>query len=485
MSFQEIRNQGRAEPWWRTDKDMDMIDVRFQGQECQPLPLTALGNQAFRFRLHFPREYLAPVFGYPYQMIGYRVVGISGFTHLQTTCFHAIIIRMNTVKIYRLDNLSHAMFQRLKVAQMEAAQVWNLCMEAHKAARQEHVRWLGRNELQKATKGRFALHSQSVQMIVHAFLANVEITRQLKPSNHQMKYPWKTKRFFPVMWPAQAVSREHGRVVLPMGKGRKSLVLPLDLPEHSGACTLVWKNGFELHVCVEVPQAEDAPGDVHATVDLGEIHLAAVTTNTGKAMIVTGRGIRSLKRQRTMRLRTITKKQAHCKKYSRRWRKLQRAKNKVSHRSERRIRDMRHKATRQVTDFCVEHKVGSLFIGNPHGVRNRDNGRYHNQRMALWEYGKDIDYLTHKAKAARILSFTGSERGTSSQCPRCGHKHKPKGRVWRCKQCGFIGHRDLVGSINMHQLAYGSQVEFPRSFTYLRPGLSRSSRRADTPQRCL
>ncbi len=214
-------------------------------------------------------------------------------------------------------------------------------------------------------------------------------------------------------------------------------------------------------------------------------HLAAVTTNTGKAMIVTGRGIRSLKRQRIMRLRKITKKQARCTKYSRRWKKLQRAKNKASLRAERRIRDMRHKASRRLINFCVEHEVGTLFIGNPHGVRNRDNGRHHNQRMASWEYGKDIDYLTHKAKQSHILSFTGSERGTSSQCPRCGHKHKPKGRVWHCKKCGFTGHRDLVGSITMHKLAYGEQVEFPRSFTYLRPGPSRSSSRVDTPQRCL
>src|SRR5216684_9010154 len=198
-------------------------------------------------------------------------------------------------------------------------------------------------------------------------------------------------------------------------------------------------------------------------------YLAAVTTNTNKAMIVTGRGIRSLKRQRTMHLRKITKKQAHCQKYSRRWKKLQRAKNQLSRRAERRIRDMRHKATRQVIDFCIEHEVGSLFIGNPHGVRNQDNGRHHNQRMALWEYGKDIDYLTHKAKQAHMSSFTGSERGTSSRCPCCGHKHKPRNRQWNCKHCGFKGHRDLVGSVNMHRLAFGGQIEFPRSFTYLRP----------------
>src|SRR5215831_7297142 len=132
-------------------------------------------------------------------------------------------------------------------------------------------------------------------------------------------------------------------------------------------------------------------------------------------MIVTGRGIRSLKRQRQQQLGKLAKKQARCTKYSRRWKKLQRARNKQCRRAERRIRDLRHKATRKVIDFCVEHRVGTLFIGNPHGVRTKDNGRHHNQRMSLWEYGKDIDYLTHKAKQAHIASFTGSERGTRNE----------------------------------------------------------------------
>ncbi len=390
---------------------------------------------------------------------------------------------MNTVRIYRLNHLSPTLFRRLKAAQMEAAQVWNYCCELHKQARTTRSAWPGRNALQQATKGRFALHSQSVQMVAHAFVATIDATRQLRAAHPKMrtKYPWKTKRFYPVHWPAQAVSKERGRVVLPMGRGRPSIVLPLDLPEHSGACTLVWNRGFELHVCVEVPQDKHAPGTNRATVDLGEIHLAAVTTNTGAALVVSGRGIRSLKRQRNMRHRQLAKKQAHCQKYSRRWRKLQRAKNKMAGRIERRVRDLRHKATRQVIDFCREHEVGTLFIGNPHGVRQGDKGRHHNQRMGQWEYGKDIDYLTHKSRQARIESFTGSERGTSSQCPVCRHRHKPKGRGWKCKRCGFMGHRDVVGSVNMHRLAYDTTVTFPRAVTYLRPGETRRSSRAGTP----
>ena len=389
--------------------------------------------------------------------------------------------------MYRLNNLSTSQLKRLKAAQMEAAQVWNSCVGTHKQARLDHTQWPGEQDLRDPVKGRFALHSQSIQAIVRMFVTSIETTRELRKTHPhmQMKYPWRTKRFYPVSWPAQAVSKEKGRVILPMGKGRKSLVLPIDLPENSGACTLVWNNGFELHVCIEVLQAKEAPGENRATVDLGEIHLAAVTTDTNNALIVTGRGIRSLKRQRNQQLGKIAKKQARCQKHSRRWKNLQRAKNKQCRRAERRIRDMRHKATRQVIDFCVKNEVGTLFIGNPHGVRNRDYGRHHNQRMALWEYGKDIDYISHKAKAAHISCFTGSERGTSSQCPCCGHKHKPKGRNWACRVCGFHGHRDLVGSVNMHPVAFGTQVEFPHSFTYLRPGLSRRSSRADTPLCCL
>src|SRR5437588_9695034 len=202
---------------------------------------------------------------------------------------------MNTVHIYQLSPTAK-LFACMRDAQMEAARVWNLCCEIHKQARMDHAKWPGRSDLQKATKGQFALHSECMQMVVHSFIANIGTTRQLRQTHPQMKmkYPWREKRFYPVKWPAQAVSRENGRVVLPMGKGRKSIVLPIELPEKSGACSLVWNNGFELHVCVEQPREEQAPGAVHATVDLGEIHLAAVSTNTGKAMIITGRGIRSL-----------------------------------------------------------------------------------------------------------------------------------------------------------------------------------------------
>jgi putative transposase len=384
---------------------------------------------------------------------------------------------METVRIYRLTGLSLCYQARLRLAQAEAARVWTLCRDLHLSARRERSHWPNRDDLQRATKGLFALQANTVQMICHAFLANVETTRQLKPTHPKMRYPYKDKRYYPLSWPAQAVSREHGRVVLPMGRGRQSLIFHVDLPSLIGGCKLVWNDGYELHVTIPAASADERPGKAHATVDLGEIHQAAITTNTGAALVISGRGIRSLKRRHNMALGQLARKRKRCQKGSRRSHKLQAARRKVSARKRRQIRDLRHKGTHQVITLCQQQGVGSLFIGDPDGVRSKDSGHHHNQRMAQWEYGRDIIYLSYKAKHARIESFTGSERGTSSQCPVCGWKQKVKGRIWRCRnpECPFQGHRDVVGSVNMHSLAYGKKIDVPARVTYQRPGPVRVS----------
>ena len=347
------------------------------------------------------------------------------------------------------------------------------CRDAHEAARKARTSWPRRDALQKATKGLYALHSQSIQMVCHAFLANIEATVELrKAGNLKMKYPWRDKRYYPLLWPAQAVAVTARHIILPMGRGRASIVLPKPEGFVPGACKLVWNGSAnELHVTVEVSAEAVRDSKVVATVDLGQIHQCAVTTSTGAALIVSGRGQRSLKRLQSKMYGQIARLQSRCKKGSRRHKKLARARHKHAGRLERQVRDLAHKGTRAVADFCSSQDVGIVFIGDPHGVRKKRNGRKHNQRMAQWEYGRDKNYLAQKLGRSGIASFTGSERGTSSRCPQCGHKHKPKGRVWSCKACGFKGHRDLVGSVNMHEDNFEKLTTFPslQDVTYLRP----------------
>lgn len=388
---------------------------------------------------------------------------------------------METVYIYRLTGLTPAMRLRLREAQLEAGRVWTHCRDLHAEARNNLAPWPTRDDLQKATKGQFALHSQTVQMICHKFLTVVENTRRARRQNPSLRYPYKDKHYHSLYWPAQAVSVEQRRVVLPMGRGRRSLVLHVELPTSVGAVQLVWNDGYELHVSVPVAPPDHAPGPERATVDLGEIHQAAVTTTTGAALVVSGRAIRSLKRLRNKSYGKLQRKCARAQRGSKRWRKLRRADREQRARIGRQVRDLRHKGTRKVADFCAQHGVGALYIGNPDGVQRRRAGRHHAQRMSQWEYGRDIEYLTEKCAKRRILCFTGTERGTSSRCPECGNRQRPKGRTWTCRRCGFTGHRDVVGSVNMHPLAFGEPIVFPQQITYRRPGPARVRRRNEYP----
>ncbi len=392
---------------------------------------------------------------------------------------------MQSIRIYRLKDLDRRTRERLKVAQMEAARVWMDCAEWHRQARAEQRHWPHRDELQRRTKGgQYALHSQSIQMVCHQFLATVDTIQQLRQSNLRHRYPYHPKKYMTVEWPAQAVGRSGKRLILPMGRGRKSFSFHLlDLPDQIGAVSLVWHGGYELHIVVPTREPEPAVvfpqlvvQSVQATVDLGEIHQAAVTTSTGKAFLVTGRGIRSIKRQHNKVLGQISRLQARCQKGSKRWRRLQYTKERETGKKQRRVRDLRHKGTRQVVDFCRAQGVQTLYVGDPHGVREPNKGRHHNQRMAQWEYGKDKQYLQEKCSKAGIECFSGSERGTSSQCPQCRWRKKPTGRNWTCQRCGFVGHRDIVGSMNMHPIAFGSRISYPTSLTYRRPGPLRDRR---------
>jgi putative transposase len=65
-------------------------------------------------------------------------------------------------------------------------------------------------------------------------LANIEVTterRRNEPSSRTwLRYPHREKTFYPLYWPAQAVTYEKDakRLILPIGRGRKSRVFKLD-----------------------------------------------------------------------------------------------------------------------------------------------------------------------------------------------------------------------------------------------------------------
>jgi IS605 OrfB family transposase len=101
-------------------------------------------------------------------------------------------------------------------------------------------------------------------------------------------------------------------------------------------------------------------------------------------------------------------------------------------------------------NWAVERRAGTLAVGDVRAAADKVNiGRTTNQKISNWTHGRMRQYLTYKAEAAGMRVELVDEAYTSQTCPHCGRRHKPRGRVYTCPACGFVGHRDIVGSANL------------------------------------
>jgi len=187
------------------------------------------------------------------------------------------------------------------------------------------------------------------------------------------------------------------------------------------------------------------------------------------------------------RLAVLRAKQDRRKVGSSRWKRLPRRKNRFLAHQKRRERDLLHKASRAVVDWAQAQQVGTLAIGD---VRTVGNGKRltTNQQQKVscgWSHGTIRRYLGYKAAAVGITVVDDvHEAYTSQTCPGCGARHKPQGRVYACRACGFRGARDVVGAANiLSRYLYrqvGRVLPPPRTM-YLRPFVrKRSSSRPGT-----
>jgi transposase len=144
-----------------------------------------------------------------------------------------------------------------------------------------------------------------------------------------------------------------------------------------------------------------------AGVDLGIIHPYAAAGPGGQRLLVSGRAIRAECRQhlrdRKGRSRAAARRAPKPGQHgSRRWRRHQRRARDAEARHRRRVRQAQHEAATTVVSWAVEHRVGTLAVGDPRGVLNLKAGRRHNQRTRDWRVGHLIRALRDKAEAAGI-----------------------------------------------------------------------------------
>ncbi|WP_224725934.1 RNA-guided endonuclease InsQ/TnpB family protein [Paenibacillus vietnamensis] len=347
-----------------------------------------------------------------------------------------------------------------------SADVWNDSLGIARAYHQEHGKWIDQTLLQKATKRNYSLHSQSIQAVCHKYLQARESAKRAKRKGFDhIRYPYKQKKHFSTKWAAQGFTlHENGKIHLSLGlhqgKRQKPIVVSIArMPVGTvKEIELIYDRGLQLVITYDdgVP-AEPASGNQLAAVDPGEVHAITAVTEDGHAVIITGRKLRSIKRLRNLKMKELYRHLARCKKGSRQWKKYRRALQFVLSRSERQIRDALHKTTRAFVDWCLEHQVKEVAVGDVEGVqrnrsgrKRRKNGkrvrsRKHNQRMSQWTFGKQYAYLAYKLEAKGIQIRKQEEHGSTQTCPVCNRKHKPSGRIYRCR-CGYSRHRDVHGS---------------------------------------
>ncbi len=349
-----------------------------------------------------------------------------------------------------------------------SAQIWNDTLALAKDYHRENSKWINRSQLHLATKGKYTLHSQSVQAVYEKYLQARENTRQARIKGLvSIRYPWRTKNNFNTKWKKDGFAiYPNGKIELSMGiwqsKRQKPLILKVGkLPPHKiKEIELVWDRKLMLALTYDdSTKVKKASGHNIVAIDPGEIHTIAAVCENNQGLIITGRKLRSIKRLRNKKIQELQNKMFQCQKHSRQWKKYRQAMNNVLSKSEAQIKDGLHKISRLFVNWCLENKAKEVVAGDVEGVqrntsRKKTNppkkrrNRLLNQKLSQWQFGKLYKYLEYKLAENDIPIKKVNEAYTSQTCPVCGRKKKVSGRVYQC-HCGYFEHRDIHGAKNI------------------------------------
>jgi putative transposase len=303
------------------------------------------------------------------------------------------------------------------------------------------------------------LHSQSAQATIQAFEASLKSWRTRRKGNPHAKPPWRRRKYFKVIYKSSAIRLTEGILRLSNGKGNEALEIPwrYDLPRR---VEIGWEGTqYELRAIYEVPIEQSSLGEGTAAIDLGEIHPFTMFDGE-QGTIYNGRHLRSIRRYQNRLKGKLAQRLSRLKRASRQWRKLKASKAKQLKKVDHQILDISHKLSSHAVSTLYQRGVHTLVIGDVRDLRqDLDYGKQANQKIHQWLAGTARWQLSYKWEALGGEVKLQNEAYTSSTCPTCGARKKPKGRVFSCP-CGFQSHRDLVGAVNIRKkyLGYGPVV---------------------------
>jgi len=342
-----------------------------------------------------------------------------------------------------------------------SADIWNDCLAISKDySLANGGKWIKKSQLQAKMKGKFQLHSQSIQAVCHKYLFARDSARAARLKGYKKtKYPYKSKRNYNTKWVDKAFKIfQSGKIELSMGialgKRQKPITIWCkNIPEGViKEIELIYDRKLMVSMSYDDLKIEgEALGNSRVAVDLGEIHSIASFCENGESLIITGRKIRSIHRLRNKKLGELQRLMSKCKKDSRQWKRYNKAKQYILSKSEKQLKDALHKTSKNLVDWCIQNEVNEVAVGKVEGVQRSAKGKKSkmtNQKLSNWAFGRLQKYMEYKLKAQGVAMLIVDESYTTQTCPVCGRRKKTSGRVYKCK-CGYSCHRDIHGARNI------------------------------------
>lgn len=253
------------------------------------------------------------------------------------------------------------------------------------------------------------------------------------------------------IWNNQNYTIEAERIGFPVFRGGKSTkiyvraIIPAKQMEllstlKNGTLRITPKGGKLIaQIAIEHPKPEPSGNGVMG-VDLGLKIPAVCATDTGKIRFVgSGRKNKYLKRK----FRSDRKRLGKAKKLN----AIRKSRNK----EQRIMRDIDHKISREIVNFAVDNHVAVIRMEQLAGIRaTARTSRKNEKNLHTWSFYRLAHYIEYKAAFAGIRVEYVNPAYTSQICPVCGKKNHAKDRNYSCS-CGFRGHRDLVGAVNIRK----------------------------------
>ncbi len=121
------------------------------------------------------------------------------------------------------------------------------------------------------------------------------------------------------------------------------------------------------------------------------------------------------------------------------------------------MRDINHKLSRQIVTYAQAQGVGIIRLEQLAGIRLQRTARTsrgakarkNNRMIATWPFYQLSMFIAYKAERLGMRVEQVDPAYTSQTCPACFARNKARDRRYVCGACGWIGHRDAVGAINI------------------------------------